>query len=681
MRPSWLTIRNAAADSAEPVEILIYGEIGTDWFGQAGVDAEAFVEELRQIPANREIVVGIHSPGGNVYAGLAIFGQLRSRQSRVTIRIDGLAASIASIIAMAGKRIVMPPSSRIMIHDPYAMAVGGAQDMRKAADELDRMSNLLGGIYSERTGLPLADVLEMMAAETWLNADEAHAAGFCDDVDERLPMAASASGFNLKRFAHTPHELTATNHHHNDHDPMKRSAILFDSQPAGGGGRAPQAPGAAANRVEQINQIMFLAAKYGVSSKEAMQFAADGGTEQQFSNHIMETKFKNGQPIHLDPRVGDPEAQGGVGMNASEIKRYSLTRVLRLCAERRPIDGLELECSRAVEKQHGRAPEGFYVPQDVLGTSLRAANNLTSDQTMALALGMASMRGALSAGSSSAGGYLIGGDVLGTSIVELLRQRMITTPLGARTLSGLVGTADIPRHTGAATAAWKAEAAALDLSTQTFGQLSLTPKRIGAATAMSKQLLAQASLDVEALVRMDLVTVLAIEKDRAALTGLGTGGEPTGVLNTSGIGSVTFSDNFWRRKWLEFQADLAVLNADVGALAYVISPYSASHMLALREDNYDTAGFVLDGNIMEGKIAGVRCLTSNQVPSNRAIFGNWSDLIIGEWAGLDIVTDPYSRALTHELQIVVNQLCDVGVRNVASFSASTDAVEVSQFLL
>ena len=172
VRPDWLQVRNAAPDDSGPAEILIYGEIGADWFGNSGVGAEAFVEELRAIPAAREIVVGIHSPGGSVWDGLAIYNQLRSRQARVTVRIDGVAASIASVIAMAGKRIVMAPASRLMIHNPYAMALGGAPALRKAADELDRVGELLASIYCERTGCSREDVLAWMSAETWFNANE-----------------------------------------------------------------------------------------------------------------------------------------------------------------------------------------------------------------------------------------------------------------------------------------------------------------------------------------------------------------------------------------------------------------------------------------------------------------------------------------------------------------------------
>ena len=124
--PKWLKIRNAAPETSGPVELLIYGQIGVDWLDRSGVEAEAFVEALRGVPASREIIVGLHSPGGCVWDGLAIYNHLKSRQARVTIRIDGIAASIASVIAMAGSRIVMAPSSRLMVHNPLAMSVGGS---------------------------------------------------------------------------------------------------------------------------------------------------------------------------------------------------------------------------------------------------------------------------------------------------------------------------------------------------------------------------------------------------------------------------------------------------------------------------------------------------------------------------------------------------------------------------
>jgi ATP-dependent protease ClpP protease subunit len=173
----------------EPAIIQIFDQIGEDWFGGSGVSAKAFSQTLQDI-GQGPLVVEINSPGGNVWDGLSIYNMLRGRQAPVTTRVVGIAASIASIIALAGDTVEMAEASLFMIHDPSGMVAGTSEDMRKMADALDQHAEVLAGIYAKATGKPTSQIRAAMKAETWFTAQEAIRFGLAHRATEQLAMAA-----------------------------------------------------------------------------------------------------------------------------------------------------------------------------------------------------------------------------------------------------------------------------------------------------------------------------------------------------------------------------------------------------------------------------------------------------------------------------------------------------------
>jgi len=171
---TWYAIRNAAADEAE---IMLYDEIG-GWFGS---DAETFVQELRAVTASN-ITVRLNSPGGSVFDGIAIANALRAHPAAVTVRVDGIAASIASVIALAGDRLVMMPHSQLMIHEASGLCMGNPADMRDMAELLDLQSDNIADVYAAKAGGTRAEWRTKMQAETWYLAAEAVEAGLADEV-------------------------------------------------------------------------------------------------------------------------------------------------------------------------------------------------------------------------------------------------------------------------------------------------------------------------------------------------------------------------------------------------------------------------------------------------------------------------------------------------------------------
>lgn len=180
----WYAFRNATETE---VEIYLYDEIGF-W----GTGAKEFIAELRQ-HAGKHVHLRINSPGGEVIEGTAIFNALKRHAAGVTVHIDAMAASMASVIAMAGNPVFIADNALLMIHDPYTMAAGTSEELRKCADLLDTMKAALVRAYVAKTGMPEAEIEAMMGEETWLGATEAVALGFADAIEDGVEAAASVT--------------------------------------------------------------------------------------------------------------------------------------------------------------------------------------------------------------------------------------------------------------------------------------------------------------------------------------------------------------------------------------------------------------------------------------------------------------------------------------------------------
>ncbi|VWB35091.1 peptidase S14 [Burkholderia arboris] len=203
----WWDIRaQANAAGGNEVEIRIYGDIGF-W----GTDADLFIAKLDEVASNAtSIVVAINSMGGDVFDAFAIYNAVRRHAGKVTGRVDGIAASAASLILMACDTIEMPSNARLMIHNPHTVAAGESGDLRKLADLLDSTSDSMLAAYVERSGRTEEEVRTIMDAETWLTAAEAKEQGFCDAIVDPIRIDANAGAARLAaRYAAVPAEIVA----------------------------------------------------------------------------------------------------------------------------------------------------------------------------------------------------------------------------------------------------------------------------------------------------------------------------------------------------------------------------------------------------------------------------------------------------------------------------------------
>lgn len=218
-RNDWFRIENKTADTAE---IFIYDEIG--YFG---VSAQDFVNQLKDVTSPR-LDVHLNSPGGDVYDGIAIHTAISTHDAETTVYIDGLAASAASFIAMAGNRVVMAKNAELMIHDAFGLCIGNAEDMGKMVADLNRVSDNIASIYASRAGGSKQDWRALMLAETWFSADEAVAAGLADEIlgaESEHDSTSTADSFDLSVFnysnrADAPAPVT----------PEKETPFVFDPE-------------------------------------------------------------------------------------------------------------------------------------------------------------------------------------------------------------------------------------------------------------------------------------------------------------------------------------------------------------------------------------------------------------------------------------------------------------------
>lgn len=356
-----------------------------------------------------------------------------------------------------------------------------------------------------------------------------------------------------------------------------------------------------------------------------------------------------------------------IGMSEKEVRQYSFIRALHALAN--PNDqraqaaaGFEFEASRAVAEKIGRTPQGLLVPFDV-------------------------QKRDLTVGTATAGGHTVATNLLAQNFIELLRNAMVLSRLGVRTLSGLVGNIAIPRQTGGATAYWVAESGAPTESQQAVDQVAMSPKTVGAYTDISRKLLLQSSIDVEAFVRNDLAITLGLELERVAINGSGSGAEPQGILNKTGIGDVAGGTNGLAPTWahiVELETDVAVANAAVGNMGYLTNAKVRGKMKTVEKAS-GTAKFLWNEDAPDSPVNGYRTEVTNAVPSNLTkgsssgvcsaiLFGNFADLVIGLWGGLDLTVDPYSNSTSGTVRVVALQDADIAVRHAESFAAMKDAL-------
>jgi HK97 family phage major capsid protein/HK97 family phage prohead protease len=331
-----------------------------------------------------------------------------------------------------------------------------------------------------------------------------------------------------------------------------------------------------------------------------------------------------------------------IGLSDKETRSFSFVKALNYLsnqgdAQARRDAAFEIEVGEAAAKKYERSSNGIVIPNEVL-------------------------RRDLVVGTPTAGGDLVDDVLLAGSFIDLLRNRLSISQAGCTMLTGLQGNVSIPRQTSASTAYWVGENSSPTESQQAIDQVNLSPKTVGAFVDYSRRLLLQSSIDVEGMIRNDLARVIALEIDRAAVYGTGSSNQPQGLTNVSGIGSETLTGFGTFEEMIALETDVAAANGDIGSMRYIINASARGALKSTKKDA-GSGDFVYEND----EINGYPVIVSNQLLNNDALFGDFSQFVMGMWSGLDLTVDPYAGATAGTVRVIALQDVDFAVKQPACF--------------
>lgn len=367
------------------------------------------------------------------------------------------------------------------------------------------------------------------------------------------------------------------------------------------------------------------------------QIAADkavqnGATIGSFKSYILEN-LSQGQDLetpvtHLD-------------LTKKDKQEYSLFRAINAFVRNdESLAPFEMECSKLIQEKLGRTARGILVPYDIQKRTMQV-------------------------GTANLGGDLVDTDLRTGDFIEMLRNKAMVTTLGARILSGLVGDIEIPKQTGGATFYWLDEDIDVTDSDLELGTIKLTPKTIAGSVPMTRKLLTQSSMDIENLIINDLIRGVALGIDQAALTGSGAAGQPRGIMNTTGVGTIPITVA-GQPDWddvVAFETKMAEENTLIEKADWLMAPAVRGHLKTTLKDA-GVAGYLMGEG---GELNGYDVHATNQMPVNGILKGDFSSLVVGMWGVLDILPDKAAKAASAGLILRVFQDVDLGLRHAQSF--------------
>ena len=404
-------------------------------------------------------------------------------------------------------------------------------------------------------------------------------------------------------------------------------------------------------RVDAIIALGEAHAKRGMD-KLAVEYVRNGKSLEEFRSAM------------LGKLAADTAETDTSNLNQREAKEYSYVRAIAAAlgrAEGQNVSGFEVEISQDIERNmpaNYKRNGGIFVPLSLQRTAISEALYNTSGK-----------------GASTV--FTQPGE-----FIDMLRNASVAVGLGARVMSGLTGPVSFPSQTAAATAYWMPENDGTDVtaSNATLSSVSLTPKTLQATTAFSRQLMAQASMDVEAFIRNDLAAVHALAWDVAVMHGTGSNNQPTGIYTASNVNAVAMGGVPTFGKLVDMVTEVLKDNALAGSLAFATTPGMAGKLAQTVVAASTDTRMIWGGPLDNGNLAGYKAIASNQVSAvlgggseHGLIFGNWADAMIGMWGALELVVDPYAKKKQGMIEVTSFQLCDVALRHVGSFCKATGA--------
>lgn len=381
---------------------------------------------------------------------------------------------------------------------------------------------------------------------------------------------------------------------------------------------------------------------------------------QRFEQHL-------NSPATPPPRGAEPATEDRSDpVDNPESEQYSMLRAVRCILDHKPVDGYEGEISQEIAHRAGKSPQGFYMPHTLSVRSLHGARRTEYRDV-----------------DTTAAAGAIPDNYMGSRFVDLLRNRVRVVRAGATLLTGLQGQGqvEIPKQTGAGQTYWVGEGGSPTESAQSIGQITITPTTQGAFTDLTRRAINQTGMDMEMFVRNDLLTVMGIGLDTAALNGSGASNQPTGILQNGSIDTVAIGTNggaLTRDHVLQLERDVSVDNADDATLNFMTNPKVRKN---LKETTLDAgSGRFIWGP--DNTVEGYGTMVTNQMPSNLTkgsgtnlssmIYGDWSTVLLAFWSGMDVMIDPYSLSTSGGVRVIVLQDLQVSIRHTEALKKIVD---------
>jgi len=662
-------VRAEIDDESDCCHMTLMGDVGWD------IDAAEVAVALKAAKG-KPVHVDIFSYGGDAMMGLAIHQMLAQHDGAVTTNVLGVAASAASVIAMAGSRRIVPSNGALMIHPAWGVTMGNAEEHRKHADVLEGITSAYLRTYAAASGRPAEEIEPYLSQEAWLYGEDAMALGLATEVAEPIMAMATGPCIGDDRATRIPENLMALAPIRRPAPRAEKITNLTDENNAECG--QPAAPSAMTVEIPTTNDAAAAARQ---SERERMSAIRGLCKRHEMTEEFTETLLNSDCDVSearaavLD-KIGAPKMSftpGGVadsgraeiGMSDKEIAAYSFRKLFAYMADpnsqTRDEAGLELEVSRAAADKQNASPKGEVVAWDILAKGWRP-------------------RATQQVGTFNTGGALVPTEYLSGSFIDLMRNQSSFMRAGVTMLTGLTGNVEIPKKLTSTVAYFLAEGEETTETDATFGLVNMTPKTVSGAAAISRRMLKQSSPDIDALIRDDLFETIAIAMDLNIGYGPGGSSRPQGILNTTGIGAVTLAAGVAKTfpaslgggshncgswgDYVDMEAAIAVNNLDIGTMNYLLNTVVRGGLKQTLKSSVAGSQYIFGD---DNRINGYGTVVSNQLNSNDVLMGNFSDCVVGMWGGLDLLVDPYTKSKSGEVKIIVHQDFDVAVRRAQSF--------------
>lgn len=417
-----------------------------------------------------------------------------------------------------------------------------------------------------------------------------------------------------------------------------------------------------------IAALMAKAERAHMKAADVSAMIEAGKTETEIANEIAERACAYADELAKKPAQPEPQKKTAIFDGGDErkiVKEYNLLNVIRaLAKDGSPDVGFEREISDQIAKAQHKDARGFYIPEAVLVRAITGKTNVTGEIV-------------------GNGAATVGTSLLASQYIDELVATTVLGAAGVQTVGGLVGDIAIPKGT-AVTAGWIAEKDNAPTKTPTFSQVPGTPHTAAANAILSRRLVIQSSLAVQNLVARLILEAIGRAVEAAAFDGTGTNNQPTGLSATTGVGAVTMTaDAPTKANLVDFWEKVYTANAAGANMKYIGSP--AVKALLCKTLDITTVSNGKSGDLAaivggvgagylcskDAKVEGFDFLMSALCNSKKLYFGNWAEILMCFWSGVDMIVDPYTYSAKGAWQVTAFQDCDVIVRHPAAFAIGT----------